>query len=93
MSNNPTDKSKSRRPPVDIWLLQLALEAAGNKCLCCAKKGKLTRLTPKTVSRGHINRRKPDGSNDGPENVQPGTCREVSDARSNSHQTILSASA
>jgi hypothetical protein len=58
--------AKDRRPPADLWFVQLALEAQGYKCFCCGKV-----LTLTTCQRGHIDKRNLDGSNDGPENVAP----------------------
>jgi hypothetical protein len=55
-----------RRPPVDLWLLELMLEAQGFKCFCCGRA-----ITLETCQRGHIDKRNLDGSNDGPENVAP----------------------
>jgi hypothetical protein len=42
------------------------LEANGSKCFCCGRA-----ITLETCQRGHIGKRNPDGSNDGPENIGP----------------------
>src|SRR5437016_14522845 len=55
-----------RPPPVDMWFMDLALQAAGHTCLCCGKP-----LKREDCSRGHIDKRKLDNSNNGPENIVP----------------------
>lgn len=55
-----------KRPPVDRWLLEEMLAANDGRCGCCGKE-----ITLATCQRGHRIKRKPDGSNDGPENFFP----------------------